>query len=282
MTIIMLLVFVGGPLIVLGIWLWLRSQREPIMLAEPMEIGRVLSGAFSAFAHWRVVVLAILVVGGLHAIEYSFVYAEVPKLVATVPPTQRVLDGALFGGLIGLIGYPIVLLFYLPATYALVRSLEGDLDPWREAFRTTLSGWLPMVGVAMLTFLGGMVGALLFIVPAVILVLNWAVVLPVAAVERPGVLATLSRSRALAMGSRGRILLVYILLGIIVAVVLGSSSFLQRAVGVTAGSPTGLAIQVVNSIINAILGVGLQTALYVELRRIRDGLTNPGLVEVFA
>lgn len=269
-----------GPALVLAGWIWLRSRREPVSLIERMEIGRVLSGAFGAFAEWRVVLMAIFIVGSSRALAMETVHLIVPPMVAGLMPNQRVGAGALIGGGVGLIDYLVTMIFYVPAAYGLVRTYSGEAEPWQGAAGATARRLLPMVAISVLGMIGGFLGALLFIVPAFILILNWAVILPVAVIEGAGVFTTFGRSRELAIGSRGRMLLAYLVVLAVVVVMMAVIGIVQRLLPHTFGVRLG--VQILTGIVTAILGVGLQSSLYVELRRIRDGLSAPGLAEVFA
>lgn len=269
-----------GPALVLAGWIWLRSRREPVSLIEPMEIGRVLSGAFGAFAEWRVVLMAIFIVGSSRALAMETVHLIVPPMVAGLMPNQKVGAGALIGGGLGLIDYLFTMIFYVPAAYGLVRAYGGEAEPWHGALGVTLRRLLPMIVVSVLGMIGGFVGALLFIVPGLILILNWAVVLPVSVMEQTSIINTFRRSRELTIGSRGRMLGVYLVLTIFIFVVMAIVGVAGRLV--PNSFQTRLGTQIVSGIVTAIFGVGLQSSLYIELRRIRDGMSAPGLAEVFA
>lgn len=269
-----------GPAIVLAIWIWLRSRREPVSLIEPLEIGRVISGAFGAFGNWRVVALAVVVIGGTRAIDGWVLRSLVPPMVAGLANMQKIGAGALLGVLIGWVGYVVRLFFYIPATYGLIRTQEGVVSPWSGAAHVSFARYLPLFAISTIGFFGGFVGLIAFIVPLFILVLNWAVILPVGVMERRGVLGTFARSRQLALGSRGRMLLVYVLFGVMTMIVIGISGLLRRFGSVSPDVLIGG--QIVVAIVTAIAGAGLQSSMYLELRRIREGMLDSGLADVFA
>jgi hypothetical protein len=79
-----------------------------------------------------------------------------------------------------------------------------------------------IVGLCILTFvmgLGIVAGTLLLIVPGVLLALMWALAVPVMVLEEETIGKSLSRSSELTKGSRGRILLIYVLFLVITLVV---------------------------------------------------------------
>jgi len=63
-----------------------------------------------------------------------------------------------------------------------------------------------------------MVGTLLLIVPGILLALRYSLAIPVAVLEQCGVSDSLSRSATLTKGHRGRILLIYVLLYVLILI----------------------------------------------------------------
>ena len=100
-----------------------------------------------------------------------------------------------------------------------------------------------VVGLAILTFvigIGVIVGLVLLIVPGVILALMWSLAIPVAVLEEETIGAAMSRSIDLTKGSRGRILLIYVLFLIItwiVSVMIGLPVVLYTMASVLENGP---------------------------------------------
>ncbi len=101
-----------------------------------------------------------------------------------------------------------------------------------------------IVGLCILTFvmgLGILAGLLLLIVPGVLLALMWALAVPVAVLEEETIGRSLSRSAELTKGSRGRILLIYVLfLAItwVVSILLGLPAGIITFMSVMENGPT--------------------------------------------
>jgi hypothetical protein len=94
-----------------------------------------------------------------------------------------------------------------------------------------------------------------------------AVAVPVCVVERPGIWASLARSRALTAGHRWKILGAMVLIGIIVSLV----SLLAGIVSGGAGAMGALAVQFV---LTALMGVWISVAaavIYHDLRLLKEG-----------
>lgn len=127
-------------------------------------------------------------------------------------------------------------------------------------------------------------GAMLFVLPGTVLALNWMLIMPVISCENAGFFGSFSRSRFLALGSRGRILVLFLIQIAAVIILSIPGGALSGAFGQPNVQP-GLfasAWAVILGIVLAAFQTSFFASLYIELRRIRDGLSAPGLAEVFA
>src|SRR5262249_15573967 len=127
------------------------------------------------------------------------------------------------------------------------------------------------LGVAILAGLGIAVGLMLLVVPGLILAVMWAVAIPVAVVERLGVIESLTRSVALTRERRWRVFGAVLIAGIIMIVV-------SLVVGAVMGF-VGLAGTIVFSIVTWALTAVVQAfsaclyaTLYFYLRREKEGV----------
>ena len=122
---------------------------------------------------------------------------------------------------------------------------------------------VPVVAVALLMAIGIWIGLWLLLLPGLYLMVRWVVAVPVAAIERPGAIASLSRSAALTRGSGWTIfgyIIVIWLLGIVV-------SWLAGVVfGILGIGALGEAI--VQSAFAGYMAI-VAVLLYRELRRVR-------------
>lgn len=166
---------------------------------------------------------------------------------------------------------------------SLVRATILHLDGQPVSFgAVTAVGFsmLPrLIGLSIIVGLGSALGMLLLIVPGVILYLMWSVAIPVAVQEGLGIGDSLRRSRELTAGVRWRIFGLYLVLGIGLIVLM----MLAGAVlGAIFGPGAAGVITNLLSLLFAPLSAAVVAALYVELRRTREGVDVDQLAEVFA
>lgn len=294
MAIVGVLLVLAGPLLTLGIWLWLRSRRAPVALVEPLDIGRVLSLAFRVFTRegWPVIGLAAVLVGlpQIASVILTRPYMiERTRQIAAANPAdpfaafQAMASGPLLIGMI--IGLLLMTTFYVAAILYLVSRFEGAPLTVGEVLARTPGRILPAFGVGLLAYLGMLAGMIVFVLPGIVLALGWSVVIPVVICESVGFFGSFRRSRELTIGSRGRILLLFLLMFLLVIVVAlpggGVMAALSRQPSMVPGMFASI-WQIVSGTVLSAFQAGFVVGLYIELRRIRDGMTAPGLAEVFA
>jgi hypothetical protein len=164
------------------------------------------------------------------------------------------------------------------AAFVVAGEMNGQRLGFSQALNKTGSVFLPILGISILATLGVIAGTLLLVIPGVILACMWAVAVPVRALEEPGVRRAFGRSRALTKDYRGHILLMVLIL-LIPLIVLGLLGGL-----VTLGNEAALNIVVmplITAAVSLLTSVGA-AALYVELRRIKEGGGATSVAEVFA
>jgi len=294
MGIIVALLLLAGPLVALGIWLWLRSRRDPIALVEPLDIGRVLSLGFRIFAPdgWPALLLAAVLVGlpqVVSALVTRPIMLERTRQLAASSPTNPF---ATFEAMLavpvvigGIVGFLLMMVYYVAATIFLVSRFEGAPVSIGEALARAPARVLPAFFAILLSVIGIGLGWMVFVIPGIILSLNWILIVPVISCEDAGFFESFARSRSLAIGSRGRMLVLFILLIVVMILLSLPGLLLSGAIAGHPGTAPGLFVivwQIVFGIAIAAFQSSLLAGLYVELRRIRDGLTAPGLAEVFA
>jgi hypothetical protein len=172
--------------------------------------------------------------------------------------------------------------------HATVVYLNGRTASLADCLATGISALLQLVLITLLMLLGFMAGAILLVVPAIILMIMWIVAVPACVVERTGVLGALRRSRALTRGYRWPIFglyVVFFIVGVIIALVLEALTgmSLLAPANATAVSPTILQMtgSVVGTMASAIIGSTLIASIYYELRQIKEGIGPEALASVF-
>lgn len=178
---------------------------------------------------------------------------------------------------------------------ALTRAAADDLSGAGVKFGAALGDGLryffPLFIVAILVTLGIRIGVVLLIIPGIILALRWSITAPIVVIERDGPAKSMGRSAELTEGYRWAIFglfLLYFLLAyafqIVVGAVFGSSG------APTDGSPLGLldvfglTVMGVSAAVAALVSLISTTgtaALYVELRRVKEGVSVEQLAAVF-
>lgn len=161
--------------------------------------------------------------------------------------------------------------------YGAIMDLSGQRATFGACIGRGLSLLLPVLGVILLAALASAAGLVLLIVPGFIVLIMLYVAVPVAVVERPGVVASLRRSRELTKGNRWRILWILVLVGIIS----------QAAVAISGRLVAGLAPSLTLSVelmlialFGALAGV-TAAVVYHELKSVKEGTRVEQLAAVF-
>jgi len=255
-----------------------------------MSVGRVFQRAFSAITQNPLVVLGLaLVVGALPGLVMTYLFVTMGLLSPGMLQPGAVSFRAIMGAtlLSTLIGIVIAAIVQGALTRAVVTASEGRKATFGEALSTGLKVILPLIGLSIVVAVGIGIGFVLLFVPGVILLLMWAVAVPVLVVERVGVFDALRRSAELTKGSRWKILGLFIVLVIIYWVcsaVLGVVGLKMYGAGTAVGGLTIaniLGSVVLGTIFNTLWGT-IQPSLYVELRQAKEGDSADRLAEVFA
>ena len=259
-------------------------------IGRSVSIGRVLSRTFGAITSNPGVMLLI-----------AFVFGALPQ--TAISYYQQTLDAPMRAGLLRPRDYFTIVILAALANMVLnlivqgglvratMTAAEGGRATLGECLSTGLRRALPLLGVAVLSALGIGFGFLLLIVPGVILYLMWSVAIPVAVVERRGVIGSLSRSNELTSGAKGTIFALMLIVWVIMmAAAMVSGAAMVAIYGVQGlaavvqnGLPLGFLI--VNGLVSTVVTVfasAIPTALYVELREWKEGAIGESLSDIFA
>lgn len=168
--------------------------------------------------------------------------------------------------------------------YGTVRDLNGARASFGECLAMGLRNLLPVLLLSILMALALIVGFLLLIVPALMMLAAWCVIVPARVSEQTGVIEAFGRSAELTRGNRWRIfalMLLFLVLTWIVGLLLSPLSL----AALTAG-PQGLVLSqmisnTVSSVINGLIGATGASVIYVELKRLKEGLAPDALAALF-
>lgn len=248
---------------------------------KKLEIGRVFRDTFSVMRGQAGPLVGLtLVLSTLPTILTTYLQASTMGAGATssTPPN------ALLSLTATLVGAVLSLLMFAAQYHITIAALEGRRVDLREALRLGARKIWPLFAVSVLIGAGAALGALLFVVPGVILALMWSVATPVVVGEETSVTGALSRSRVLTEGNRLRILGLTLLAWLVLLVaifVLGAIAGLLGLLAVGGQATTGAVIgaAVTSLVLSLPLSVGA-AALYVQLRELKGG--GAAVAQVFA
>jgi hypothetical protein len=254
-----------------------------------MSIGRILNTAFGAIFGNLFVMLGI-----------AFLFSGLPRGLATYFQQSALLyigAGQVAPGIfLGIFaaGLLITMVFTVVAQGALIRATidadQGEKARFGECLATALPRVLPLIGLSLVSIIAFCFAAILLVVPAIILSTIWYVAAPLVVAERSGVFAALGRSAELTKGERWNVFVVLlIMLGFFLVVFMLSSmvSGIGIAISARSGDFTGLAsltaiAGAIGTTLQTVLASAISTAVYIELRGLKDGPETQGLDAVFA
>jgi hypothetical protein len=245
--------------------------------AGEFRVGQVISKAWSVFSRNF---LTFMLVTGIASLPP--ILLQRPVSVAPVDPLQNL-------GTTLLVGFLAIVLTYFATAIVVFGAFEvmrGRPVNLGESAKVALRRFFPLIGLAIVMPVLIYLGAILLIVPGVILYTMWFVATPVCVVERVSVFRSMGRSRQLTKGNRWRILglslVVFIpalIIGAIVAAVAFQGGFaaLSSALGSTVGKIANLIWSAFWTAFYAIMVV----VAYHDLRVAKEGVDTEQIAAVF-
>lgn len=185
-------------------------------------------------------------------------------------------------------------------THGAIVHFNGQRASFGECFSSGLRLSFPLLGLAIVSGIGYFLWFLLLFIPAILAALRWAVLVPVFVVERKGIFFDVfKRSGELTSGNRWRIFLLGLLyiaitvlismgIGFISVIVIGTSGINTSPSDPLAGPVFGSSafwvqtgLETILNALNAMILAAGSSALYYELRRLKEGTTTEDLAKVF-
>jgi hypothetical protein len=136
----------------------------------------------------------------------------------------------------------------------------------------------PMILTAIATYIIVLVGFILLIVPGILFALGLSVSITVCLMEDRGVGESLSRSRALTSGYRGRIFLAFLLFAVVSMIVVGIAALIAKAIGSIAVS---YVLMILAEGLVTAFAASMIAAIYYNLRVLKDGVGISDIAAVF-
>jgi hypothetical protein len=162
--------------------------------------------------------------------------------------------------------------------YGAFQDMRGREVSLSESLRVGLGRFFPIIGLAILVSLLGMLAALALIVPAFIVMTMWYVSTPVCVVERLGPWRSMRRSRELTKGHRWKVF------GLLVALILASAiagPTITAAFTAIGGTPLALVGDVLwNGAWGAFNAIAV-VVTYHDLRAAKEGIDIDQIAAVF-
>lgn len=200
------------------------------------------------------------------------------------------------GGLLAMV------LMLLPA-YVLVGAIthssivfyNGGRASLAESLGTGVRKTLTLIGLALVSGIAIAFLLILLVFPGVMAMVAWIAAAPAVVVEGKGVFSSLSRSGQLTKGSRWRIFWLVLIYGCIAQAIQAAVAVpIGVFAGATAGadafsfanplSPASLVLNgftVLTSVITSVIAAAGASALYFELRTVKEGASADELAQVF-
>ncbi|TGP46519.1 hypothetical protein EN873_39200 [bacterium M00.F.Ca.ET.230.01.1.1] len=243
---------------------------------DRFRIGRVFNDSFAVIGRNPALCLGIGV--AFHALpRFVALLWYVNSGAARLPAKAFVSQHAT----IVVLGVPVYLFITAVLQTSVIRAaivdLRGSKPVFADCFGVALALLFPILGASLLVTLGILIG-LLLLVPGILLLLRWAVTMPVMIQERRGILDSMARSRDLTKGSRWALLwlwLILIVAGTLIGLVITRVALpLNITFGLLVDSAVRAVIMVLTSVAAAVS--------YVELLRIKEGTSVDELAKIFS
>jgi hypothetical protein len=168
----------------------------PTRFAEgDFRVGRVINRTFSVLSRNFLPFFCVTAITSLP----SLLLLKNPATVDDLSQSwQPMLLGVFLAIVLGVLSQAIVL-------YGAFQDMRGRPVNLLESFQVGLHRFFPIIGLAIVMTVLGMIGFMLLIIPGLILFTMWAVATPACVVEQLGPLRSMARSSQLTKGHRWKI-----------------------------------------------------------------------------
>ena len=162
-------------------------------------------------------------------------------------------------------------------TYGVFQQMRGRDVSVIDCLGRGLSSLLPVLALVFVQGLGILLGFIACIIPGILLSLRWAVSVPAAVEERPGLFEAMNRSTFLTEGHRGTIF------GILFVLNLASQGVLRIFGLALSERPVALLITVgVSVVLNVGFSATATAVMYYRLRSLKESIDVDQIASVFA
>ena len=246
----------------------LPMARSRIRGRQAFTFGRVLGRTFPIWARNIVPFTILSLIVYSPVLVYAFVaFPEAGDEKALAWYLWTIIGGS----------YVLGLLTTGAFVYGVFQQLRGEPAGVGDCLRVGLKRLLPVVGVAALAALLTALGLVALIIGAIVVACMLWVAVPVAVVERPGVVASLKRSAELTSGHKSTIFGIVFVVGIMDRAV---NTILEKAMGPDAGM-AAVWVTVATTLMFSSLQAVASAVGYHDLRVAKEGVGVEDLVRVF-
>ena len=237
------------------------------------RVGRVLNRTSSVLSRNFLIFFVVIAVAHLPAL----LFFKSTTMTANASGSEiAVAFGMMIGGLLLMI--VLSTLSQAIVLYGAFQNMRGREVSLSESLQVGLRRFFPIIGLAFLVTLLGMLAAIALIFPAFIVFTMWFVATPVCVVEQLGPWASMRRSRELTKGHRWKIFGLFVLM-IIISAVAGST--IQAAFTAMGGTPLALVGDVLwNGVWGAFYAIAV-VVTYHDLRAAKEGIDIDQIAAVF-
>ncbi len=248
------------------------------------RVGQVVASTFSVL--FRNIVpfflLALIFTVLIYAMVFGLAFLGIDA--AMEDPEALQLSAGFFIAIGAMMIAYFVLYYLLTSTivYGTVQDLRGERASIADCIGRGLAQIGPVVAVALILSVMVWFGFLILIVPGIILVCVYGMAIPVAVVERPGIMASLSRSAELTRGNRWRIFGVILVIFAIQALAgilinLPVALVPEEGLGTTVLGVLDFIVQALAAALNAVV----IAVMYHDLRVSQEGADSEAIAAVF-
>lgn len=237
-------------------WQPLVDPDQPVPGIRPFEVSTVIGDTIRIFTKnlWLITKIIVVIVTPLQIFR--------ALNLSSTPDNLEVTAWSL------LLGAAAQVLMAPALIYALMKVLEtGQTPSIQESYRWGMNKLVKLAVCAAIAWLLTVLGYVFCIIPGIIASLSFAVVYPVAILEKGSVSEVFARSMEMTRGNRLQILGAWIVLGLIIAIPTVGVSFVN---GSAAGLGSFWPLVVITSIAGDILGESLTVSslvIYLGLSR---------------
>jgi uncharacterized membrane protein len=245
---------------------------------DRFRIGRVLNDSFAVIRRNPVLCLGLGVL--LYAaprFAFSLWYASATFGSGSTP--QLFFSQHVMLVIAGVLLYVCVIaILQTTLIRAAIVDMRGERPSLADCLGVAFAMFFQVLLTSLVVTLAIMLGLVLLVVPGILLLLRWAVAIPVLIQERRNALDSMARSRDLTKGNR------WALLGLWVILILGGTlvGLVATRIAMPLNVTFGLIVDAAGKAAVTVLSSVASAVSYVELRQVKEGTSVEQLAEIFS